>query len=60
MKCVIYIVGKTTTIDKSKSFAIVIVCILYTAVVSRLPTCVIGAVNVIDVHLFGKHENITV
>ena len=60
MNCVFYIVGKTTTIDKSKSFAIIIVCILYTAVVSRLPTCVIGAVNIIDVHLFGKHENITV
>ena len=46
--------------NHDKSFAIVIVCILYTAVVSRLPTCVIGAVNIIDVHLFGKHENITV
>ena len=53
-KGVIYIVGKTTTIDKSKSFAIIIVCILYTAVVSRLPTCVISAIDIIDIHLSRK------
>ena len=49
-----YIVGKITTIDKSKSFAIIIVCILYTAVVSRLPTCVISAIDIIDIHLSRK------